>query len=333
MRIRDSVAIDLGTVNTIIWVAGRGITLEEPSAIAVDTTTGSVVAVGTAADVLADKEPQDIRVIYPLQDGVVADMDATAEMLRAFLRKARARRGPLRPRAMVCVPAGATWVERRSILAVLGTRRPRYAVQLIDEPVAAAAGSGLDLSKGQGGFVIDVGGGTTEVAAVAGWRVVRAKSLRMGGNAMDEAIANAARSQLGLILSRRAVRQLKVTLGLTGGDVGWAEVVGIDAGRRTPRVEKVPGELVAGALDPIVAMIAGTVHEVLSDIPAGLAEDVVHGKVRLSGGGALLPGLAGRIEAMAEMGVVVVDDPLRCVVRGTAALLERDDDDGAPGLA
>jgi rod shape-determining protein MreB len=332
MRIRGSVAIDLGTVNTLIWVAGRGIVLEEPSAIAVDTTTGSVVAIGAAADVLADKEPQDIRVIYPLQDGVVADLDATAEMLHAFLREARGRGGPLRPRAMVCVPAGATWIERRSIMAVLGTRRPRYAVQLIDEPVAAAAGSGLDLGQGQGGFVIDVGGGTTEVAAVAGWRVVRAKSLRMAGNAMDEAIMNAVRSQLGLILSRRAARQLKTTLGLTGGETGWAEAVGIDAGRRTPRVDKVPGELVAAALDPIVAMISSAVHEILSDIPAGLAEDVVRGKVRLSGGGALLPGLADRIEAMAEIGVVVADDPLRCVLRGTAALLERADD-GAPGLA
>jgi rod shape-determining protein MreB and related proteins len=333
VRIRGSVAIDLGTVNTLIWVAGRGIVVEEPSAIAVDTTTGSVVAVGTAADVLADKEPQDIRVIYPLQDGVVADLDATAEMLHAFLRRARGRGGPLRPRAMVCVPAGATWVERRSILAVLSTRRPRYTVQLIDEPVAAAAGSGLDLSKGQGGFVIDVGGGTTEVAAVAGWRVVRAKSLRTAGNAMDDAIVNAARAQLGLILSRRAARQLKMTLGLTGGEAGWAEVVGIDAGRRTPRVEKVPGDLVAAALDPIVAMIADTVHEILSDIPAGLAEDVVRGKVRVSGGGALLTGLADRIEAMAEIGVVVVDDPLRCVVRGTAGLLERPANDGTPGLA
>jgi rod shape-determining protein MreB len=332
MRIRGSVAIDLGTVNTLVWIAGRGIVLEEPSAIAVDTTTGSVVAIGASADVLADKEPQDIRVIYPLQDGVIADLDATAEMLSTFLRKAGGRGGPLRPRAMVCVPAGATWVERRSIMAALSTRRPRYAVQLIDEPVAAAAGSGIDLSRGQGGFVIDVGGGTTEVAAVAGWRVVRAKSLRMAGNAMDEAIIGAARSHLGLILSRRAARQLKMTLGLTGGESGWAEAVGIDAGRRTPRVEKVPGDLVAAALDPIVAMIAATVHEILSDIPAGLAEDVVRGKVRLSGGGALLPGLADRIEAMAEIGVVVVDDPLRCVLRGTAALLEREDD-GAPGLS
>jgi rod shape-determining protein MreB and related proteins len=333
MRIRGSVAIDLGTVNTLIWVAGRGIVLEEPSAIAVDTSTGSVVAVGDPADVLADKEPKDIRVIYPLRDGVVADLDATAEMLHAFLRRAHARGGPLRSRALVCVPAGATWVERRSITAVLGARRPRYPVQLLDEPVAAAAGAGLDLSKGQGGFVIDVGGGTTEVAAVAGWRVVRAESLRMAGNAMDEAIKNAARAHLGLILSRRAARQLKMTLGLTGGDAGWAEAVGIDAARRTPRVEKVPGDLVAAALDPIVSAISATVHEILSDIPSGLAEDVVRGKVRLCGGGALLPGLASRVETITEMGVLVVDDPLRCVVRGAAIMLEKDPDDGVPGPA
>lgn len=333
MRIRGSVAIDLGTVNTLVWVEGRGLVLEEPSAIAVDAGTGAVAAIGVSADVLADKEPQDIRVIYPLRDGVVADLDATAEMLHSFLRKARAGVGPLRPRALVCVPAGSTWVERRSIVAVLSGRRPRYAVQLIDEPVAAAAGAGLDLSRGQGGFIIDVGGGTTEVAAVAGWRVVRAESLRMAGNTMDEAIMSAVRAELGLILSRRAARQLKMTLGLTGGESGWAEAVGIDAGRRVPRVEKVPGDLVGRALDPIVAVMARIVHEILSDIPAGLAEDVVHGKARLSGGGALLPGLAARIETIAEIGVVVVDDPLRCVIRGAAALLQRRGEDGAPSIA
>ena len=179
--------------------------------------------------------------------------------------------------------------------AALEARR-RYSVQLIDEPVAAAAGAGLDLAAGAGGFIVDVGGGTTEVAAVAGWRVVRAESLRMAGNAMDEAIVNAARSGLGLILSQRAARQLKVELGLTGGQDGWAEAVGLDAARRTPRLEKVPGELVAGALEPVVSAIGRTVQEVLSDIPAGLAEDVMRGKVRLTGGGALLPGLANRIE-------------------------------------
>ena len=332
MRIRGSVAIDLGTVNTLVWVAGRGLVLEEPSAIAIDSTTGAIAAIGATADVLADKEPQDIRVIHPLRDGVIADLDATAEMLHGFLRKARPRRWPLRPRALVCVPSGATWVERRSVAAALGTRRSRFAVQLIDEPVAAAAGAGFDLNGGSGGFVVDVGGGTTEVAAVAGWRVVRAQSLRMAGNAMDDAIVNAARGKLGLILSQRAARQLKMTLGLTGGPDGWAEAVGIDAAKRTPRVERVEGDLVAAALEPVVTAIARAVQEVLSDIPSGLAEDVVRGKVRVAGGGALLPGLASRIEAIAEIGAVVAEDPLRCVVRGAAAMLEMDDTSGVPGL-
>ncbi|MGB6572358.1 MAG: rod shape-determining protein [Trebonia sp.] len=331
MRIRGSVAIDLGTVNTLVWVAGRGIVLDEPSAIAIDSGTGAIVAIGSAADALAEKEPQDINVIHPLRDGVIADLDATAEMLHGFLRKAGSPGGPLRRHAVVCVPSGATWVERRSVAAALEARR-RYSVQLIDEPVAAAAGAGFDLSAGAGGFVVDVGGGTTEVAAVAGWRVVRAQSLRMAGNAMDDAIVNAARSELGLILSSRAARQLKTTLGLTGGPEGWAETVGIDAARRTPRVERVSGEMVAAALEPVVATIARAVQEVLSDIPSGIAEDVVRGKIRLAGGGALLPGLPERVEAMAEIGVTVAEDPLRCVVRGAAALLEVSRNSGVPGV-
>jgi rod shape-determining protein MreB and related proteins len=321
MLSRGGVAIDLGTVNTLIWVDGRGLVLEEPSAIAVDDSTGSVAAIGAAADVLADKEPKNIRVIHPLRDGVIADLDATAEMLHGFLRASGALSGPFKRRAIVCVPGGATWVERRSVVAAFGTKRPRCVVELVDEPVAAAAGAGFDLSSGAGGFVVDVGGGTTEVAAVAGWRPVRAETLRMAGNAMDDAIVNAVRSGLGLILSRGAARQLKAELGLTGGQDGSAEAVGLDAARRTPRIEKVPGELVAAAIEPVVSAIAGTVQTVLSDIPAGLAEDVVRGQVRLSGGGALLPGLADRLGEAAELGVVVAEDPLRCVVRGAAAML------------
>jgi len=321
MLSRGGVAIDLGTVNTLIWVDGRGLVLEEPSAIAVDDSTGGVTAIGAAADVLADKEPKNIRVIHPLRDGVIADLDATAEMLHGFLRASGALSGPFKRRAIVCVPGGATWVERRSVVAAFGTKRPRCVVELVDEPVAAAAGAGFDLSSGAGGFVVDVGGGTTEVAAVAGWRPVRAETLRMAGNAMDDAIVNAARSGLGLILSRGAARQLKAELGLTGGEEGSAEAVGLDAARRTPRIEKVPGDLVAAAIEPVVSAIAGTVQNVLSDIPAGLAEDVVRGQVRLSGGGALLPGLAGRLGEAAGLGVVIAEDPLRCVVRGAAAML------------
>jgi rod shape-determining protein MreB len=324
------VAIDLGTVNTLVWVAGRGIVLDEPTAIAIDTAAGKVAAVGEAADALADKEPQDIQVIHPMRDGVISDLDAAAAMLHEFLRRVR-RRGLLRPNALVCVPSGATQVERRSIIAALSVRRPRYNVRLIDEPVAAAAGAGFDLTGGAGGFVVDIGGGTTEVAVVAGWRVVRSRSLRKAGNGMDEAIEHAVKNDLGLIISQRAARQLKTTLGVTGGTAGGAEVVGLDVAQRTPRSEFVPGALVASALEPIVAAIAGAVHEMLSEIPAGLAEDVVRGKVRLAGGGSLLPGLASRIENAAGIGAVLVEDPLRCVLRGAAELLERKDTGLGPG--
>ena len=336
MRLRGNVAIDLGTVNTLVWVAGRGIVLEEPTAIAIDTSAGKVAAVGHSADALADKEPQDIQVIHPLRDGVIADLDAAAEMLHRFLTKARRAGSLLRANALVCVPSGATPVERRSIIAALSVRRPRYNVRLIDEPVAAAAGAGFDLTGGSGGFVVDIGGGTTEIATVAGWRVVRAQSLRKAGNAMDEAITQAVRNELSLIISQRAARQLKITLGVSGGTESWEEVVGLDVAHRSPRTEYIPGSLVAAALEPIVTTIATSVHEMLSDIPAGLAEDVVRGKIRLAGGGALLPGLANRIEIAGGIGAVVVEDPLRCVVRGAAEILERKDKDKGmnvvPGL-
>jgi rod shape-determining protein MreB len=169
--------------------------------------------------------------------------------------------------------------------------------------------------------VVDVGGGTTEVAAVAGWRPVRSETLRMAGNAMDDAVISAVRSALGLIIGRQAARQLKSELGLTGGKEGWADTIGLDAARRTPRTEKVPGDLVAAAIEPVVSAIGTTVHSVLSDIPAGLAADVVRGDVRVSGGGALLPGLADRLGEVTGLGVVVAEDPLRCVVRGAAVML------------
>ncbi len=322
MRLRQGVAIDLGTVNTLVSVTGRGLVVEEPSAVAVDRATGRVAAVGQPADSLAGKEPVDVEVIYPLRDGVIADLDASAAMLHAFLRRASVQRRPLRPHAVVCVPAGATWVERRSIPSAIIARGPRCVVTLVDEPVAAAAGAGVDLPGGEGAFIVDVGGGTTEVAVVAGGRVVRAQSLRLAGNAMDEAIVRAARAELGLLLGSKAAMRLKMALGLTGGDTGYAETVGVDAAHRAPRVENVPGSLVAAALEHLVTTIVAAVRDMLTDIPPGLAEDVVRGKIRLTGGGALLLGLASRIEASAGIPTVVVDDPLRCVVRGAAEILE-----------
>jgi rod shape-determining protein MreB len=322
MRLRARVAIDLGTVNTLVSISGRGLVLDEPSAIAVDRSTGRTVAVGRTADALAGKEPRDIAVINPLRDGVVADLDAATAMLQAFLRLARLHRGLLRPVAAVCVPTGATWVERRALAAAVEAGRPRCAVRLIDEPVAAAAGAGFELAGGAGAFIVDVGGGTTEVAVVAGGHLVRAESLRLAGNAMDDAIVQAVKTELGLLLGRNAARRLKMALGLTGTTLETAEAVGVDLAQGTPRVAQVPGALVATALERIVVTIAEAVREILLELPPDLAEDVVRGKVCLTGGGALLPGLADRIEAAAGIPAMVVDDPLRSVVRGAAELLE-----------
>ena len=323
MRLRPGVAIDLGTVNTLVYVSGRGIVLEEPSAIAIDRETGGVVAIGDAADALTGKEPQDIDVVHPLRDGVIADLDASVAMLQGFMRKIRMRRGLLRGSAAVCVPSGATWVERRSLIAAVEAQRPRCRVKLVDEPVAAAAGAGIGLADGTGAFMVDIGGGTTEAAVLAGGHVVRSRSLRLAGNAMDDAIMHAVKTELGLLIGRNAARSLKMTLGLGEGAAEWMEVVGDDAGRRTPRVEYIPGRLVAEALGQTVAAIADSAQEMLSDIPPNLAEDVVRGKIRLAGGGALLPGLASKIEAVADIPAFVVDDPLRCVIRGAAEILER----------
>jgi rod shape-determining protein MreB len=321
MRLRAGVAIDLGTVNTLVWVAGRGLVIDEPSAVAIDRASGSVAATGRSADALAGKEPQDVEVIHPLRDGVIADLGAAVAMLQAFLRQAKLRRSLLKPSAVVCVPSGATDVERQSLAAAAAATRPRCAVRLIDEPVAAAAGAGLDLAEGTGAFIVDIGGGTTEAAVVAGGHLVRAQSLRIGGNAMDEAIVDAVKAEFGLLLGRDSARSLKMTLGLASA-AGSAETVGIDAARRTPRIEQVPGRLVAKALERPVGVIIDAVQEMMSDIPPNLAEDVVRGKIRLAGGGALLPGLADRIEAAARIPAFVVDDPLRCVVRGAAEILE-----------
>lgn len=322
MRLRSGVAIDLGTVNTLVYVAGRGIVIDEPTAIAISRETGEIVSVGLAADALTGKEPHAIDVVHPLHSGVIADLDATVAILQAFLRRAQVRRRLAKTVAVVCLPVEATVVEQRSVVAAVASLRPRCAVRLVEEPVAAAAGSGFDLQAGSGAFVVDIGGGTTDIAVLAGGHLVRARSLRLGGDAMDDAVARAVKKEHGLLIGRNAARNLKMTLGLADGALTEAETVGVDAAGRIPRTERISAGLVAAAIEPTVASIVATVREMLSDIPPNLAEEVVRSKIRLSGGGALLPGLAYRVEAAADIATVVVEDPLRCVIRGAAQILE-----------
>jgi rod shape-determining protein MreB and related proteins len=325
MRIRPGLAIDLGTVNTLIYMAGRGLVVEEPSVIALDRANGRVVSVGSSAEALFGREPEGIEVVWPLRDGVVADLDASTLMLKAFLHQARVHRGLLRPLAILCVPKGATMWERQAVAATVETRSPHCVVRLIDEPVAASIGAGAPSSNGPGAFVVDIGGGTTEVAVVVGTRVARARSLRVGGNAMDGSIIHAVKSAFGVSLGYRAAEQLKTALGLTGGETGWAEAIGVYAGSGGLRSVRVSSDLIAGALDPAVRTILLAVDEVLSEIPPDLAEDVVKRRIQLAGGGALLLGLADRIQTSTGIKTCVVDDPLRCVIRGAANIIENED--------
>ena len=271
MRIRPGLAIDLGTVNTLVHVAGRGIVVDEPSAVALDGA-GRAVAIGAAADAISGKAPEGTEVVWPLRDGVVADIEAVILMLNGFLRRAHVHRGLMRPTAVLCVPRGATSFERQAVEAAVRALSPHCGLRMIEEPVAAAVGAGMTAPGTAGAFVVDIGGGTTEVAAVAGGGVVRARSLRVAGNSMDAAIARAVRSELGFSLGHRSAERLKIGLGLTGGESA-VEVAAVDAASGALRTARVPGSLVAAAIEPAVRAIVEVVGEVLSDpdIAAGHA--------------------------------------------------------------
>lgn len=322
MRLRPGLAIDIGTVNTLLYVSGRGLVIEEPSAIALDQATGELFAVGRDADALVSKEPEGIDVFHPLHEGVVVDLDASTRMLQAFFQRLRLHSGPLRPFVVVGVPRSATWIERRAVAEALSTCRPRCIANLVDEPVAAALGAGSDPTASEGAFIVDIGGGTTEVAVVTKSRVLRGQSLRVGGNAMDEAIMRAVKTELGVMIGPKTAERLKIALGLTGGTTGWAEAAGVDASFGNLRRELVPGELVAAALEHVVALIVDAIQELLSGSPPDLADEAACGGIRLAGGGALLLGLAERVERSIGVATAVADDPLRCVVRGAARILD-----------
>ncbi|MDA8310188.1 MAG: rod shape-determining protein [Actinomycetota bacterium] len=322
MRLRSGVAVDLGTVNSLVHVRGRGVVLDEPSTIALYRHTDQPPLVGERAEELMRKEPVDIDVLHPLREGVITELDAAATMLQTFLRRARFRTSVLGPRAVICVPSGASFIERRALVAAASFHRPRLAVRLLDEPVAAAIGAGAEPQGTDGVLIVDVGGGTTEAAIVLGAHMVRVHSLRVGGNAMDEAIVQAVKAELGLHIGLRAAEHLKKSLGLTGGASGSAQVAGIDLARGTVREEQVRGPLVASALEHVVAPIIESVQELLWEMPPDLADGVIRRKVQLAGGGALLPGLASRLRDSTGVTTVVVEKPLRAVVRGAATMLE-----------
>jgi rod shape-determining protein MreB len=317
-------AIDLGTANTLVYARGRGILLDEPSVVAVDTSTNSVVAVGAEAKRMIGRTPGHITAVRPLRDGVIADYDITAEMLRYFVRKVLRRRGTFTgPRVVVCVPSGITSVEQRAVsesVYAAGARR----VHIISEPMAAAIGAGLPVNQPSGSMVVDIGGGTTEVAVLALGGIVAATSLRVAGNALDQSILDHVRSQFSLMIGERTAEELKISVGSAFPVAGpkKAEIRGRDVGTGLPRNVTVSGDELRKAMEVPISRIVFAVRSTLDRCPPELAGDLVHRGIVLTGGGALLRGLDARLQHEIGIPVLVAERPLDSVVLGTATVIE-----------
>ncbi|CAM5308393.1 Cell shape-determining protein MreB OS=Streptomyces alboniger OX=132473 GN=mreB PE=3 SV=1 [Streptomyces alboniger] len=321
------IGIDLGTANTLLYVRGKGIVLNEPSVVAVrEGGKGGVLAVGTEAKETIGRTPGSITAIRPLRDGVISDYEAAEEMIRHFVRKALP--ASARARMVVCVPSGVTPVERRAIVHA-AQRAGARAVHLIEEPMAAAIGAGLPVAEPRGSMVVDIGGGTTEVAVISLGGIVTAQSLRVGGDRFDQAITDFVRKQHGLLVGERTAEDIKVAIGSA-----WPVPEREEFERETFTVrgrEKVGGlpktldltvREVRAALDEPVEQIIAAVRVTLEECPPELSGDIMEHGIVLTGGGALLPGLDLRIASATNIPVFVADEPLDSVAQGCGKCVE-----------
>lgn len=316
-------AMDLGTANTLVYARGRGVLLNEPSVVAIDTRTDTVVAVGIEAKRMIGRTPDHIKAVRPLRDGVIADYDSTAEMLRYFVRKVLGRRSFSGPRVVVCVPSGITSVEQRAVsesVYAAGARR----VHIIAEPMAAAIGAGLPVSQPAGSMVIDVGGGTTEVAVLALGGIVASTSLRIAGDAIDRAIVDHVRTHFGLLVGERTAEELKIAIGSAFPIAAplRAQIRGRDIATGMPRDVAIGSDELRRAIDAPILAIVDAVRATLDRCPPDLAGDLVTRGIVLTGGGALLRGLNARLQHEVGVPVLVAERPLDSVVLGTGTVVE-----------
>jgi rod shape-determining protein MreB len=323
----DDIAIDLGTANTLVHVVGRGVIIDEPSLVALVTRNArrEVLAVGQKVREIAGRTPERIDVIRPLRDGVIADFVATEAMLRDFIRRSKSMTGLRRPRILICVPAGATPVERRAVHETAASAGAR-AVYMIEEPVAAALGAGLPVDEAAASMVIDIGGGTTDIAVLADGGVVSSRSLRLAGNAMDEAIVRHVRRHHDLLIGEASAERIKIEAGSASRTVGGRRTEIHIRGRelkhgRLKSIVLGPAD-VAEALQPVVAEMGEFILRALDDLPGGVAREVAAEGVHLTGGGAMLRDLDCELERRVGVRFLMPEQPMQCVVRGSAKVLE-----------
>lgn len=319
-------AIDLGTANSVVYVKGKGIVLQEPSVVAIRRDTGAVLEVGSEANRMVGRTPGNIVVVRPLKDGVIADFDVTEMMLRHFIVKAHKGRGIVRPRVLLGVPSGVTEVERRAVVdaALQAGAREAY---LIEEPLAAAVGAGLAVFEPSGNMVVDLGGGTTEIAVISLGGIVASRSIRIAGDEMDEAIAQHVKKVYNLIVGTKTAEEVKRLAGSAcpKDPEKTVEVKGRDMVSGLPKTVRVPACEVQQALQEPLAAIVEAVKVTLEKTPPELSADIIDKGIVLSGGGSLLEGIEAVLSEATGMPVHRTDDPLTCVVRGAGRALEEMD--------
>jgi|SRR3989304_2909109 rod shape-determining protein MreB len=320
----NDLAIDLGTANTLVYVKGKGIICNEPSVVVIRKDNKKIVAVGTEAKKMLGKTPSDIIAIKPLKDGVIADFDAAEEMLKYFIKKVHNRRSFVSPRVVIGVPSGITQVEQRAVKDAAQASGARE-VYLVGEPIAAAIGVGLPVGEPSGNMIVDIGGGTTDIAVISLDGVVYSKAVRVGGDRMDEALIAYIKRRYNLMIGDRTAEQMKIDIGSaynTGSEQRVMEIKGRDLISGIPKTATVTEVEIREALSEPVNMILDTIKIILENTPPELAADIVDRGIVLAGGGALLHGLDLFIREKTGLPVIVAEDPLTAVARGVGKMLD-----------
>ena len=325
--LNSDIAIDLGTANTLVYASGRGVVVDEPSVVAVvkgpGQTVGKILAVGSEAKRMVGRTPGNIVALRPLKDGVIADFEVTESMLRHFIQAAVGKRTLVHPRMVVCIPFGITEVEKRAVQESARSAGARE-VFLIPEPLAAALGAGLPITEPIGSMIVDIGGGTTEVAVISLGGIATSQSLRVAGDQMDDAIAGYVKRRFNALIGERTAEEIKLAIGCAAplAEVKTIHVKGRDLGTGVPRQFELTSDEVAEALQDSVAQIIEAVRTTLEQTPPELAADIIDQGLVLAGGGALLANFDEVLRDATGLPVVVAEEPLRCVALGAGQALE-----------
>ncbi|MBQ8036437.1 MAG: rod shape-determining protein [Proteobacteria bacterium] len=322
----SDLAIDLGTANTLIYAKNRGIVVREPSVVAVQKESrgeNHVLAVGKEAKEMLGRTPGGIQAIRPMKDGVIADFEVTGAMLRYFILRAHNRKTFVHPRIIICVPYGITEVEKRAVRESAEGAGARE-VYLIEEPMAAAIGAGLPITQPSGNMIVDIGGGTTEVAVISLAGIVHSQSVRVGGDKMDEAIMMHMKNKYNLLIGERTAEQIKCTIGMAypSDEVLTMTIKGRDQAAGLPKTQEINSDEIRDALSEPIRQIVQGVRSALEHTPPELSADIVDKGIVLTGGGALLKNLDTLIREETGLPVIIADDPLTCVVMGCGQALD-----------